>query len=288
MNNLWKCWSSNGDIKLKDVSYTISGFSIAALRTNFVIKDLSVLLDGGLSGPYSCEHIFITHCHSDHTANIPFHLINNRDMTYIYCPVESIDAINTYILSMYKMSTMSDNVYVSDSYKIIGVTGGTTFELNLKGKQYEINVITMDHTVPCVGYGFVEIKMKLKKEYLSLKWTALKELKDSGIVITEPIKSYQFCYLGDTSSKILENPDIYKYRNIMIECTFLHEDELARADEVKHIHWQQLENTIKTHTDNYWLCYHFSQRYKSSDIVEFFKDKQYENLKILANDKELI
>ena len=51
------------------------GYSVAALRTNFYIRELGLMLDAGLSAPnMTINHMLITHPHSDHTANIPFHI----------------------------------------------------------------------------------------------------------------------------------------------------------------------------------------------------------------------
>lgn len=49
VNALWNTWNDREPIKIPNTEYTLKGFSIAALRTNFYIKELGIMLDAGLS-----------------------------------------------------------------------------------------------------------------------------------------------------------------------------------------------------------------------------------------------
>ena len=73
-NPIWSVWNLREAFQIPETQLTIKGFSIAALRTNLMIRELNVMLDGGLSSPYRVDHIFITHGHANHTANLPFHI----------------------------------------------------------------------------------------------------------------------------------------------------------------------------------------------------------------------
>jgi hypothetical protein len=73
-NALWKVWDDRDPLIISGTQYTLNGGSNAALRTNFFIKELGVMLDDGLSANYCPKHIFITHSHSHHVANFAFHL----------------------------------------------------------------------------------------------------------------------------------------------------------------------------------------------------------------------
>lgn len=56
----------------------------------------------------------------------------------------------------------------------------------------------------------------------------------------------------------------------MIECTFILEEELQQAEITQHMHWNDLEKAIRSHPDNFFILYHFSQRYKPEEIRQFF------------------
>ena len=87
---LWKCWKEHPPTPIPgSPQLTLMGWSLAALRTNFYIKELGLMLDAGLSGPeWALYHILITHCHSDHCANLPFHLYSYKppDKIKIFVP----------------------------------------------------------------------------------------------------------------------------------------------------------------------------------------------------------
>ena len=87
---LWKCWKEHQPSPIPgSPQISLMGWSVAALRTNFYIKELGLMLDAGLSGPvWTINHMLITHCHSDHVANLPFHLYSYKapDKIKIYVP----------------------------------------------------------------------------------------------------------------------------------------------------------------------------------------------------------
>lgn len=284
MSSAYAIWRCNDNVKLKDTNCTIQGFSQAAVQTSWYIPELNILFDAGIPTDKKPSHVFITHSHTDHTL-LAGSIIARTNVGSVYIPEISVEDIKNYTKSLITLGTVHDPKMTMDIYKyeVIGVRPEEIFTIEIKGKKYEVEVFEMDHTVPCVGYGISEIKTKLKQEYHTLSGKEIKELKNQGIVVTEEIKVHQFCYLGDTSIKALENNNIFKYKNIMIECTFLDDKELERADEHCHIHWKYLHPIIEQHKDNYFLLYHFSARYDKEYILNFFKNYNYENMIPLAN-----
>ena len=106
---LWKCWKEHPPTQIPGNSQiSLMGWSIAALRTNFYIKELGLMLDAGLSSPnWVINHLLITHCHSDHCANLPFHLYSHKpqDKIKIYVPKGIELHIKEFIESAYLLSS---------------------------------------------------------------------------------------------------------------------------------------------------------------------------------------
>ena len=145
-NYLWKIWDQRDIFTIPDTQLTIKGYSIAALRTNFYIKELCLLLDAGLSSPFGNEAILLTHGHADHSANLPFHIFNRKENSKIkiYCPNEIKGTIKNFIESAYIMSSdvdfeklniKNDELYIHGFYTLIGVSDKEILELPLKNKK---------------------------------------------------------------------------------------------------------------------------------------------------------
>ena len=279
VNYLWNIWNVK-ETKIKNTSYTLKGFSIAALRTNFFIKELNIMLDAGLSSNYSPDHIFITHTHTDHCANLPYNLyaINDSksEKMKIYVPDGCFEKTDCLIKSVH---TLNEDEY-NGNYEIVSVTPNFTIEIEIKGKKFIVEIIECDHTVKTVGYGFIETKKKLKTEYIGKSSKEIVELKKMGIDINYVEQNYNLLYLGDTSCKILENSKLEKYSTIMIECTFLEDEDIERANITKHMHWKQLEQYVKNHPDITFILYHFSSKYKRNFIDNYFSEKKISNVEI--------
>jgi ribonuclease Z len=284
VNALWKTWDDHPSMAIAGTQYTLNGFSICALRTNFYIKELNLMLDAGLSANFSPDYIMVTHCHSDHSANLPYHLYSAKEgqKIQIYVPGKSLNNFRRLLDSAYELSTHEAIREEETCYQLIPVDDEVvTFKI--RNKPFELEVIPCDHGVPCVGYGFAEMRSKLKQEYQSMSQKELGQLRKSGIELSLLVPHYFLCYLGDTSNKILENDTLWKYQTIMIECTFIHEDELPQAAKTKHIHWLQLKPYVVAHHDNFFILYHFSQRYKKSDIVQYFQKEKLNNIHAWIN-----
>lgn len=271
-NALWNVWNDYPTTKIKGTCFTLKGFSIAALRTNFYIPELKIMFDAGISGNIEADYILITHCHSDHTASIPFHTLLGKDTrVQIYAPPASINNIDTWIKQMYVMSCNVGSYTDLTGKKTYDMIEANEGEYKVNNRNMLIEVINCFHSVPSVGYGLIEVRQKLKEEYKTLAGADIKKLIKEGISVTEPTQLPFFLYLGDTDHRVLDNANIYKYRTIMIECTFIVDSDLEQAHATNHMHWTYLKPHILKNPDITFILYHFSQRYKRIEIDTFFQ-----------------
>ena len=166
--------------------------------------------------------------------------------------------------------------------------------MKIKNIEFKIELIKCTHTIATTGYGFIELRSKLKSEYIGLSQTDIDNIKLTGITITDIIQVPHFCYLGDTDHNVLYvdkectlfSPHIEKYKNILIECTFLYDEDSVTAKKNGHMLWKNLRSYIEMHPDNNFILYHFSMKYKSHEIIDFFElpENKFSNVNILIHN----
>ena len=291
---LWKCWKEHPPTPIPgSPQLTLMGWSLAALRTNFYIKELGLMLDAGLSGPeWALYHILITHCHSDHCANLPFHLYSYKppDKIKIFVPKGIERHIKEFIESAYLLSSHTfpeeenikrEELHLYNFYELITVEPGDNIPILIKKVNYGLEIFKCYHQVPCVGYGVYNKRKKLKEEYSKLSGKEIAELRKQGVDINYDLINKLFVYLGDTGKEIFENKEwekIVEYPTIIIECTFILDEEIEKARKTNHIHWKDLEQIVDKYKDNSFILIHFSQRYDNSEIRKFFEEKNKKNV----------
>lgn len=278
-------WSKVKPIQIPGTSYTLRGYSWASDKTSFYISELNIMLDCGISNNFIPEHIFVTHGHSDHSSNLPSNIVSfanfKNNVSYkptIYTPSEIAQYVENYIHTFYVMSKCNPNHKMRTKYDLNGVTANKSFQIIIKNKKINVDVINCHHKVPCVGYGFTELRNKLKEEYKTKTPNELKTLKSQNVQITYDMEIPLFCYLGDSTVAVFKDAQIEKYPVVITECTFLMNDDIQHAIDKFHTHWNDLEPIIKGYPEKTFILYHFSHRYEVDQIRDFFSKIEYKNI----------
>jgi len=270
-------WKKSYLIK-KSPQWTICGYSRSAFRTGFYINGLNIMLDAGPQCFKKPGHIFITHSHADHIANLPFTLIGDEESNHkynVYVPKEAEDRIKRYVASMFEANALCD-IDISDWYNFHSVSSDSkSLSVVTNKNKLNVEIIKCDHCIPTVSYGFGLVKKKLNPKYLGKSGKELGQLRKEGvddisIEVTEKI----FCYVCDTSIDVLkENPFILDYSTIFIECTFIIDGQEEDATKKKHIHWNQLKPYVIDNPDTTFVLFHFSLKYRDEEIKEIMDEK---------------
>jgi len=281
LNAVWRVWRDHQPEKIDKTQFTIQGFSIAALRTNFFIKELGIMLDAGCPINSRPEKIFITHPHPDHIASLPFHLYSSSEVPeriQIYVHSSHAKHLEAFLSSTFMLCTNND--YELGIYKhceILPVEYGDIFEMKVGKRKFVSECIRCFHSrgsgckMPCVGYGLSEKVKRLRQDHRGKDPKEISALVKNGVTITDEIIEPFLLFLGDTDERVLENKEIEKYPTVMIECTFLMEEDIPQAREKCHMHIKYLEPYIRSHPTIKFILYHFSQKYSRTEIFDFFK-----------------
>ena len=262
--------------------YTLIGKSVAAQGTAFHLRELGILFDAGQdldSNTTNIQLILITHKDADHIKCICSHILNSNQKPIIYCPNSMKEQLEWFITCFFRMTNSSDYDTFSNYCSIVGIEANQTFiyEPNRSSKWGITSYECFHGYVPCLAYGITRITKGLKEEYKGLSSEEIVCLRKKSIEINEDRYTPILFYATDTTIKIFENTDIFKFPKIMCECTLLYpEQPLGKK---KHIHWEQLQNVVKDHPENEFILFHFSEQYREKQIKEFFDEVELPNVR---------
>ena len=277
LHDLWKF-----SIKLKDTDLSLHGHSRGSEKSCFYIPELKTFLDAGCDSYFNPDYIFITHCHSDHSFQLP-KILTGLDRTdknppQIYAPTESSELFNNFLNATYKLRKHS--IKIKGHFVVRGASPKMEIDLNKNG--YFVRVYNLHHNVPTRGYGICQTRKKINPIYTGLNGKELQKLKHSGIDINYYVTYNVVAYVLDTTIECFDtNPELLNYRNVIIECTFF----LDESEDVteKHIHWRDLKKIVIDNPKVHFILVHFSMRYTLDNIVSFFEQENIDNITVWIN-----
>ena len=261
------------------------GRSWAGDSTSFVVPSLGLALDAGyVVHAKRMDSVFITHCHTDHCHHMT-HLKSLTKPPNVYLPAETTYRMENFLnVSQQLTSNLTPEEYNdiewSTCYTLHGVKAGDRIIVNKK-RGLICHVVPCDHRVPCVGYCFSQTKQELRKEYQGMPGPEIGKLSKQGVSVTTEVEQPLFCFLGDTTTSILDGPyaeRILSCPTVIIECTFLTDDCRENAERTKHVLWSDLKPHIESHPETTFVLIHFSHRWSVQDVSDFFRKEALSNV----------
>lgn len=241
--------------------------------------------------PTKITKLLITHWHGDHILGIPG-LIQSLARNQYNKVLEIYGPKNTqkYFTNLFK----SFETRVEINYKIKEISSGIFFG----NQDFYLEAKKLIHTVPCLGYSFVEkdkrnINLKYLKKFKLQKHPILKELqqgrdiswkgqKIKASLTTKIKKGKKITFVSDTN--YCDNAiSLAKNSDILI-CEATHLDELKeKTEQYKHLTSKQSALIAKKANVKELILTHFSQRYKDVDILRKEASSIFKNT-IIAKD----
>ncbi len=260
------------------MKYKITAYSTALFSTWINVEELNLLIDAGdgltsglLQKSRKIKNVFITHPDRDHLNGLPqFVQLNARDgYPKIHYPKDSgsFSAMNNFLNRF--------DPHVSSS-SWIGIEDQSRTEIK---KNILVEAIRNEHVKSPIGinkslsYKVIEIKKKLKTEFLSKSSNEIKEIaRENGKdFITERIESNIISFSGDTP---VDDYAKWDGSEILIhESTFLKNEGDSKIESKgnKHSRLDEVLQMVKEIKIGTLILNHFSSRYSKKEIDEAVK-----------------
>ena len=249
---------------------TIEGYSRAAVQSYWRIPELKLGFDLGAQ-PWDFMGTpawFVSHTHLDHIAALPVYVARRRmmkmDPPVIYLPEHAIDLVHHVLKAFQRLDRGRLPC------ELIPVRPGDGFELS---RELVVEAVATRHTVPSVGYIVWERRKKLKTEYQGLTGDQIRDVRLSGVEVSEERRFPLVGYTGDTAPEGLDaNPILYEAKILITEMTFVAPSH--KKDKIHkhgHMHLDDFVARAGRFKNEVVIAMHFSTRYHDNQITHWVK-----------------
>ncbi|KAF7135053.1 hypothetical protein RHSIM_Rhsim08G0159100 [Rhododendron simsii] len=277
--------------------YTIDGLSIAGHETCIILPTLNLAFDIGRcpQRAVSQQFLFISHGHMDHIVNssafplllssCPFtcpeisagnYSRENKGGLPMYVATRGLyrmapptiivpTVIKEYVEKLFEAHRAMDHSELK--HNLIGLNVGEEFQMR---KDLKVRAFRTYHGIPSQGYIVYSLRHKLKQEYIGLPGSEIKNLKSSGVEITDTVTMPEIAFTGDTMSDFIvddDNIDVLRAKILIMESTYVSDIEtVENARDYGHTHLSEIIGYADRFQNKAILLIHFSARYQADDI----------------------
>ena len=206
---------------------------------------------------------FVSHTHLDHIAALPVYVARRRmmkmDPPVIYLPAHAVDTVHQLLRTFSRLDRGRLPC------ELIGVQVDDQIELS---RELVVTCHATVHTVPSLGYIVWERRRKLKPEYQGLSGPEIRDVRLSGVDVSQETRIARVAYLGDSNPRGLdETPAMYQAEILIGEMTFVapsHRTELIHKH--GHMHLDDIVARRERFENEQIIMAHFSTRYHAKQI----------------------
>lgn len=263
---------------LKLENLRLKAIGLGGIESCYILLDFGIAFDFGRCPEelIDIDRIFLTHGHLDHASGLPYYFsqrsLKHRLPGQVYVPYPLYEPLKQILKLWHEIEDFSYEI------NLIPLREYEKVEIQ---KNYYILAIPAKHRIFAYGYVLIKEVQKLKKEYIGLPGTKIKELKEQNSPIFEVLEIPLFCFSGDTTIEfVLEHPIVQEAEILLLECTYIDEVRpVARAREWGHIHLDEIVSHAHVFKNKKLVLTHFSKRYSRKKIQEIVEKKLPQELK---------
>jgi len=242
---------------------TIEGYSRAAVQTYWRVPEWKFGFDLGAQ-PWSFMGTptwFVSHTHIDHVAALPVYVARRRmmkmDPPRIYLPEAAVEPMQRVLRLISRMDRGRLPC------ELLPIRPGDEVELS---RELVVSAVPTVHTVPSLGFIVWHRRKKLKPKYLGLPGEKIRDLRLSGVEITDELRTPRLAYLGDSAPAGLDGcPEMYEAEVLIMEMTFVAPSH--RKDKIHKFGHMHLDDVVERRERNQRIiAAHLSTRYHRRQV----------------------
>jgi len=254
--------------QLQHRNLTVEGYSRAAVQTYWRIPELKLGFDFGAQ-PWDFMGTgtwFVSHTHLDHIAALPVYVARRRMMKMeppvVYLPSLAIPVVEKMLRAV---SRLDRGRLPCD---LRPLEPGDEIQLS---RELVVTVSATRHTIPSLGFVVWDRRKKLKPEYLPLSGDQIRDLRLSGVEVTQEVRLPLVAYTGDSAPEGLDLcPAMFEAQILITEMTFVAPSH--RKDKIHkhgHMHLDDYVERKARFRNEVVIAGHFSTRYHDRQIRSF-------------------
>ena len=244
--------------QVKVGQFTLAGYSVAGEESVIVAPELDCAFDIGKCPreALTVNHVLLSHGHMDHAAGLPYYFAQ-RDFQGVGDGVALVpaDLVEPLRRLMAAWGAVEGHV---PPHELVGMRGGDDYEIRrgLIARAFETR-----HLPGSLGFAVIDVRKKLKQQYVGLTGPQIVELKGRGVEIVNRVEYPLVAFLGDTArANYSDLPYVATAQALLIECTFFDAEHIRRARAGKHLHVGDLAAVLEGMDNERIILIHVTRR----------------------------
>jgi ribonuclease Z len=239
-------------------SFALAGYSVAGEESIILCPELDFVFDIGKCPreALTINHVLLTHGHMDHVAGLPYYFaqrfFQGMDTGVAVVPANLLDPLEQLMQAWGKVEGRVP------PHTLVPARDGQDYELR---RGLYARAFATRHVPGSLGFAVLEVRHKLKEEYLGLDGPQIVALKAQGVEISRRVEMPMVAYLGDTArANYAAIPAVAEARVLLLECTFFDSDHVDRARAGRHLHVRDLPEVLEGMHNERILLVHVTRR----------------------------